>query len=138
MRKLIQQDMAVLHCLHKGQANKTTKKHIQAVTGLSERNIFNSIEALRNNGLPIMASRNNRDAGYFIAETPEEKQAGIAQYKRQIATEQHNLRLLEQADVNSYLPHCVADPVLWNDLGSDLIKVTPTSDGAIISLKDTL
>ncbi|GAX01013.1 hypothetical protein [Secundilactobacillus silagei] len=138
MRKLIEQDINVLRCLHKGQASKTTKKHIIAVTGLSDRSVFDSIEALRNIGIPIMASRNNRDAGYFIAETPEEKQAGIAQYKKQIATEQHSLSQLERADINSYMLKAVNDPVLWHELGTQLLDVTPTSDGAVIQLKETL
>ncbi|WP_461242969.1 HTH domain-containing protein [Secundilactobacillus muriivasis] len=138
MRKLIKQDIEVLRLLHKGQAHKTSRKYIMAATGLSQRKVYDSIEALRNVGIPVMASRNNRDSGYFIAETAEEKQAGIAQYKRQIATEQHSLSQLERADINGYLPDAAADPVLWAELGSELLDVTPTSDGASIRLKKTL
>lgn len=138
MRKLIKQDVDVLRCIHKGQAHKTSKKQLITTTGLSKRAVYDSIEALRAVGFPIMASRNSKDSGYYLAETDDEKQAGIAQYKKQIATEQRNLSQLEQTDINSYLSAVADDPVLWRELGSDLLEVTTTSDGATIRIKDTL
>ena len=85
-----------------------------------------------------MASRNSKDWGYYLAETDDEKQTGIAQYKKQIATEQRNLSQLERTDVDSYLSDMADDPMLWRELGSDLLEVTTTSDGATIRIKDTL
>lgn len=138
MRKLIKQDVTVLRCIRMGQAHKTSMKQLMTTTGLSRRAIYDSIEVLRSRGFPIMASRNNRDSGYYIAETDDEKQVGIAQYRRQIATEQRNLNRLEQADVNNYLSGMIGDPVLWKELSSELLEVTATSDGAVVRIKNKL
>lgn len=139
MRKLVRADINVLRVLHKGKANKTTKKYIMAVTGLNQRAVYDSIEALRNVGIPVMASRNSRDSGYFIAETAEEKQAGIAQYRRQIATEKRSLDLLEQASLDDYMIDATfIDPLLWKELGTEMLEVTPTDTGAKVRVKGTL
>lgn len=138
MRKLIKSDISVLRALKTGQAHKTTSKELTAITGINTRALYDAIEALRNAGIPIMASRNNRDSGYYIAQTEEEKQAGIAQYKRQIATEQRSLSQLQQTNVNAYLSRINFDPVVWSELSSELLEVIPTSDGAIVKLKNKL
>lgn len=138
MRKLIKQDVAVLRCIRKGQAHKTSMKQLMATTGLSRRAIYDSIEVLRSRGFPIMASRNSKDSGYYLAETDDEKQVGVAQYRRQIATEQRNLSRLEHADVNSYLNSMIGDPVLWKELSSELLEVIATSDGAVVRIKNRL
>lgn len=51
MRELIRSDMDVLRLLHKGQAHKTNRKRLIEATGLSERAVYDSIEALRTAGI---------------------------------------------------------------------------------------
>ncbi|WP_288700351.1 HTH domain-containing protein [uncultured Secundilactobacillus sp.] len=131
-------EIRVLRCLRTGADNKTTMRELKKKTGYGERIIYDAIELLRMKGLPIMASRSNKDGGYFIASTEQEKLDGLAQYRKQIATETHHLRLLEKADVDGYLPSISDEPELWKELSERLIEVTPTSDGATISVKTRL
>ncbi|KRK48137.1 hypothetical protein FC96_GL001869 [Secundilactobacillus kimchicus JCM 15530] len=95
-------DLAVLKCLHVGATSKVTMKELKLRTQMSQRAIYDAIEVLRASGIPIMASRQGNNGGYFIAETENEKQAGIAQYKKQIATEQRNLKALQQAELSGW------------------------------------
>lgn len=110
MRRLTQNDIQVLHLLRKGADNKVTTRQLMAETGMSARNLYDTIEVLRSLGIPIMASRKASDSGYYIAQTKEEKVVGIAQYKKQIATEKHNLELLENASINDYLHQASKNP----------------------------
>lgn len=102
MIKLTKTDASVLRCLKKGSDNRVTMRELKTRTGMSVRAIYESIETIRLNGVPVMASRQGNNGGYFIAETELEKQAGISQYKRQIATEQRNLQALEQANTQDW------------------------------------
>lgn len=138
MRKLTNNDIRVLRLLKTGADHKITRRQLEEKTKLSTRNLFDSIEVLRSQGIPIMASRKPHDAGYYIAKTEAEKKQGIAQYKQQLATEQHNLELLEKANVDNYLLKADDQIGLWNLLGSDMLTVKPTKDGAIIQSKRSL
>lgn len=119
MRRLTKNDVQVFRLLKKGADNKVTKRQLMAETGMSARNLYDTIEVLRSLGIPIMASRKASDSGYYIAQTKEEKVMGIAQYKQQIATEQHNLQLLEAANLNHYLKQAIKNPDFWWLYGSD-------------------
>lgn len=139
MRHLTKNDIQVLRLLKKGADNKITKRQLMDQTKLTARNLYDAIEALRSLGIPIMASRNVKDPGYYIAQTEDEKINGIAQYKKQIATERHNLALLEKASINSYLNQAIKNPDFWRLYGQDLIEVTHITDhSATIKIKDTL
>lgn len=138
MKRITENDVQVLRLLKKGADNKITKHQLMKATGLNARNLFETIEVLRSLGIPIMASRKVTDAGYYIAQNQTEKTAGIAQYKKQIATEKHNLELLENTSIDNYLHQASKNPDFWRLYGSELLKVTTTSNSAIISIKNTL
>lgn len=138
MRHLTENDVQVLRLLKKGIDNKVTKRQLIEKTKLNVRNLYDAIEALRSIGIPIMASRKAGDSGYYIAQTKEEKVVGIAQYKKQIATEQRNLRLLEQADLDSYLYKAIMNPDFWRLYAGELIEVTTTSHSIKVRVKKTL
>lgn len=139
MRHLTKNDIQVLRLLKKGADNKITKWQLMGKTKLTARNLYDAIEALRSLGIPIMASRNVKDPGYYIAQTEDEKINGIAQYKKQIATERHNLMLLEKANIDSYLNEAIKNPDFWRLYGHDLMKVTNITDHSVtFKIKSTL
>ena len=77
-------------------------KNIRKDYNLSERKLKMIVESLRVNfGHPIVALKTN-PYGYYIPKNEEERQAGLAPYKRQILTEQKNLATVMAVDLNEY------------------------------------
>ena len=77
-------------------------KNIRKDYNLSERKLKMIIESLRVNfGHPIVALK-NKPYGYYIPRNEEERQAGLAPYKRQILTEQRTLSVVMAVDLNEY------------------------------------
>lgn len=66
------------------------------------RTIENIIESLRVNfGHPIVAKK-RKPSGYYLPKNDEERNEGLAPYKRQILTEQKNLAAIMAVDLNEY------------------------------------
>ena len=60
------------------------------------------IESLKANfGHPVVAKK-EKPNGYFLPKTKEERDAGLAPYKRQILTEQKNLAAVLAIDLDEY------------------------------------
>ena len=60
------------------------------------------IESLKVNfGHPVVAKK-EKPNGYFLPKTKEERDAGLAPYKRQILTEQKNLAAVLAIDLDEY------------------------------------
>lgn len=57
-----------------GKENARTGRDISKILNTDIRTITEQIEAERRNGYPICANMSGENAGYFIAETPEELQ----------------------------------------------------------------
>lgn len=75
---------------------------IQGETGLTKRPLEQVIESLRVNfGHPIVAKK-FKPNGYYLPRNEEERQAGLAPYKRQILTEQKNLATVMAVDLKEY------------------------------------
>lgn len=67
-----------------------------------KRTIENIIESLRVNfGHPIVAKK-RKPNGYYLPKNDEERNEGLAPYKRQILTEQKNLAAIMAVDLNEY------------------------------------
>lgn len=75
---------------------------LRGETGLSKRPLEQVIESLRVNfGHPIVAKK-FKPNGYYLPRNEEERQAGLAPYKRQILTEQKNLATVMAVDLKEY------------------------------------
>lgn len=75
---------------------------IRLETGLSKRKVEEVIESLRVNfGHPIVAKK-MKPNGYYLPRSEEERQAGLAPYRRQILTEQKNLAAVMNIDLEKY------------------------------------
>lgn len=75
---------------------------IRLETGLSKRKLEETIESLRVNfGHPIVAKK-MKPNGYYLPRSEEERQAGLAPYRRQILTEQKNLAAVMNIDLREY------------------------------------
>lgn len=67
-----------------------------------KRTIENIIESLRVNfGHPIVAKK-RKPNGYYLPKNDEERNEGLAPYKRQILTEQKNLAAIMAVNLNEY------------------------------------
>nr|DAX30602.1 MAG TPA: DNA binding protein [Caudoviricetes sp.] len=75
---------------------------IRIETGLTKRKLEEVIESLRVNfGQPIVAKK-TKPNGYYLPKSEEERQAGLAPYRRQILTEQKNLTAVMNIDLEKY------------------------------------
>lgn len=75
---------------------------LQRRFNLSKRKLEIIIESLKVNfGHPVVAKK-EKPNGYFLPKTKEERDAGLAPYKRQILTEQKNLAAVLAIDLDEY------------------------------------
>lgn len=87
--------------------NGTFEKPAQSIDirkdyNLSERKLKMIVESLRVNfGHPIVAFK-TKPYGYYIPKNEDERQAGLAPYRRQILTEQKNLATVMAVDLKEY------------------------------------
>ena len=71
---------------------------IRLETGLSKRKLEETIESLRVN----FGHKKMKPNGYYLPRSEEERQAGLAPYRRQILTEQKNLAAVMNVDLEKY------------------------------------
>lgn len=70
--------------------------------GLSKRTLEEIIESLRVNFRQPIVAKKKRPSGYYLHKTEEERQTGLAPYKRQILTEQKNLAAIMSVNLKEY------------------------------------
>ena len=75
---------------------------IRLETGLSKRKLEEVIESLRVNFRHPIVAKKMKPNGYYLPQSEEERQAGLAPYRRQIFTEQKNLAAVMNIDLESY------------------------------------
>lgn len=69
---------------------------------LTKRTLEEVIESLRVNfGHPIVAKK-RKPNGYYLPRSEEERQDGLAPYKRQIMTEQRTVAAIQAVDLEKY------------------------------------
>lgn len=103
-RGMIEQEINVLNYIVNrcSYQNPVRGKKIRQDLNLSERDFKMVIESLRVNfGHPIVGLK-SKPFGYYIPKNEDERQAGIAPYRRQILTEQKNLVAVMQIDLEEY------------------------------------
>ena len=75
---------------------------VRQETGLSKRSLEEVIESLRVNFKHPIVAKKTQPSGYYLPRNEEERQAGLAPYKRQIFTEQKNLATVMAVDLKEY------------------------------------
>lgn len=70
--------------------------------GLSKRTLEEIIESLQVNFRQPIVAKKKRPSGYYLPKTEEERQTGLAPYKRQILTEQKNLAAIMSVNLKEY------------------------------------
>lgn len=75
---------------------------VRQETGLSKRSLEEVIESLRVNFKHPIVAKKTQPSGYYLPRNEEERQAGLAPYKRQILTEQRNLATVMAVDLKKY------------------------------------
>jgi len=79
-----------------------TALDIRKETGLSKRMLEQVIESLRVNFRHPIVAKKFKPNGYYLPRNEEERQAGLAPYRRQILTEQKNLSIVMAVDLEKY------------------------------------
>ena len=69
---------------------------------LSKRSLEMIVESLRVNFKHPIVAKKTQPSGYYLPRNEEERQAGLAPYKRQILTEQKNLAAVMAVDLDDY------------------------------------
>ena len=103
-RGMIEQEISVLNYILNrcSYENPVRGRQIRKDLNLSERDFKMVIESLRVNfGHPIVGLK-SKPFGYYRPKNEDERQAGIAPYRRQILTEQKNLVAVMQIDLEEY------------------------------------
>ena len=63
---------------------------------------FEVFESLRVNFKHPIVAKKTQPSGYYLPRNEDERQAGLAPYRRQILTEQKNLATVMGVDLNKY------------------------------------
>lgn len=69
---------------------------------LSERQFKDVVESLRVNFRVPVVARKSKGNGYYLPRNEEEREAGLAPYKRQILTEQKNLAIVQSINLEDF------------------------------------
>lgn len=104
MEKLTIIEKGVLDLIPRGSETKVSINYISRMTSLDERSIYEVVNRLRSKGVPVCAKRNGseKDRGYYIAKTIEERDEGLAAYKSQIVDMQKMVYQVENVDLDSW------------------------------------
>lgn len=104
MKQLTVIENGVLDLIPRGSETKVSINYISRMTSLDERSIYEVVNRLRSKGVPVCAKRNGseKDRGYYIAKTVEERDEGLAAYKSQIVDMQKMVHQVENADLDSW------------------------------------
>lgn len=92
----------VLDVIPVGSGHKIAIRDVVNLVGSDERTIYEVINSLRKKGVPICAKRSGDDRGYFIAESEEERNEGLAAYKAQVKDMSVLIREIEAADLENW------------------------------------
>lgn len=89
--------------INKGSFEKPiTSNDLRGKVKLSKRPLEQVIESLRVNFRHPIVAKKTQPSGYYLPRNEEERQAGLAPYKRQILTEQKNLSIVMGVDLEKY------------------------------------
>lgn len=102
MSQLTTIESDVLDLLPIGGERKMPLKDIGNLLGINERTIYQVVSSLVRKGVPIVASRNGLERGYYIATDEQERLDGTRAYKEQIKDMQERIGFLYKIDLNQW------------------------------------
>lgn len=71
-------------------------------TGLTKRKLEEAIESLRVNFRQPIVAKKKKPNGYYLPRNEQEREDGLAPYRRQILTEQNNLAAIMSVNLEDY------------------------------------
>lgn len=92
----------VLDLLPVGNERKMPLKDISTLLNVNERTIYQVVSNLVKKGVPIVASRNGKERGYYIATNTEELAEGTQAYKEQAKDMVDRIGCLYKIDLNKW------------------------------------
>lgn len=92
----------VLDLLPIGGERKMPINDIGTLLGIDRRKVHQVVSCLIKKGVPVVASRNGTDKGYYIATNEQERSDGTRAFKEQIRDMQERINFLYQVDLNKW------------------------------------
>ncbi|MFL4425258.1 hypothetical protein QFE98_06740 [Streptococcus uberis] len=84
-----------------GMEHPRPRKEFERVFHMNKRQVEKVIESLIYKGGPICSIK-EKDGGYFIPNTEEERQIGLRANKSQVATTKRRIAAVEYVDLNNF------------------------------------
>lgn len=96
-------EQIVLNAIREGRENKISSKELERLTGLKRRAIASIIERLIvEYSIPILASRDHLDYGYYIPANRDELLTGIKPFENQVKEMRKRVNALLENDLEQY------------------------------------
>lgn len=103
-RDMTEMEIKVLNAIKNGASYDLPiqASELREDTGLTKRKLEEVIESLRVNFRHPIVAKKNKPNGYFLPRNEQEREDGLAPYKRQILTEQKNLAAIRSVNLGDY------------------------------------
>lgn len=92
----------MLKLIPRGAAIKRTSTEIGSIIGLEKRKVQYAVNRLIKKSNPIVAKRNGKDRGYYVATTPTELAEGLEALKKQQRETEVCIQLVQQIDLDQW------------------------------------
>lgn len=92
----------VLDLLPTGNERKMPLKDISSLLNVNERTVYQVVSNLVKKGIPVVASRNGVERGYYIATNSDELAEGTQAYKEQAKDMVDRIGCLYKIDLNKW------------------------------------
>lgn len=102
MSQLTTLESDVLDLLPTGNERKMPLKDISKLLNVNERTIYQVVNNLVKKGVPVVASRNGAERGYYIATNSDELAEGTQAYKEQAKDMVDRIGCLYEIDLKEW------------------------------------
>jgi len=102
MSQLTTLESDVLDLLPTGNERKMPLKDISLLLSVNERTVYQVVSNLVKKGVPVVASRNGVERGYYIATNSDELAEGTQAYKEQAKDMVDRIGCLYEIDLNKW------------------------------------
>lgn len=102
MSQLTTLESDVLDLLPTGNERKMPLKDISTLLNVNERTVYQVVSNLVKKGVPVVASRNGSERGYYIATNTDELTEGTQAYKEQAKDMVDRIGCLYEIDLKEW------------------------------------
>lgn len=101
-RDMTDQERKIFDVLKNGKEYAYSSSDITSITGIEKRNIVYLVKSMRNKGVPVCSSMDNRAGGYYLPSNQEELQESIRERSAYVETAVNTLEMLKKTDLSEW------------------------------------